>query len=169
MPPATATINVFLGSGPQQVTTTFAAHPSFRENNSTAYDVGVILMPADIGRAAVPLLLSRDARVGETAILTGWGKDASGVLATLRAGSATVTAVSALTLETTYTTSAGSVCQGDSGGPILLQEGGAWTVAGVISANSTLACSFGNNFYANLRHAEIMGFVLDRVPDVIRR
>ena len=169
LPSATASINVFLGSGPQQVTTTFAAHPSYRESNSTAYDVGVILMPADIGRAAVPLLVSRDARVGETAILTGWGRDASGVLATLRAGSATVTAVSALTLETAYTSTASSVCQGDSGGPILLQEGGTWAVGGVISANSTLACSFGNNFYANLRHAEIMGFVLDRVPDAIRR
>jgi hypothetical protein len=169
LPSTTASINVFLGSGPQQVTTTFVAHPSYRESNSTAYDVGVILMPADIGRAAVPLLVSRDARGGETAILTGWGRDASGVLATLRAGSATVTAVSALTLETTYTATASSVCQGDSGGPILLQEGGTWTVGGVISANSTLACSFGNNFYANLRHAEIMGFVLDRVPDAIRR
>ena len=169
LPAATASINVFLGSGPQQVTTTFAPHPNFRENNSTAYDVGVILMPADIGRAAAALLVSRDARVGETAILTGWGKDASGVTSTLRAGSATITAVSALTLQTTYTASAGSVCQGDSGGPILLQEGGTWAVAGVISANSTLACSYGDNFYANLRHPEIMAFVLDRVPAAIRR
>ena len=169
LPSTTASINVFLGTGPQQVTTTFAAHPNHRDSNSTAFDVGVILMPADIGRAAVPLLVSRDARVGETAILTGWGRDASGVQSTLRAGSATITAVSALTLQTTYTTSAGSVCQGDSGGPILLQEGGGWAVAGVISANSTLACSFGDNFYANLRHAEIMSFVLDRVPDAIRR
>lgn len=167
--PDTASINVFLGTGPQQVTAAFARHPGFRDSNSTAYDVGVILMPADIGRAPVPLLLSRDARVGETAILTGWGKDASGALATLRAGSATVTSVSALTLQTTYTTSAGSVCQGDSGGPILLQEGGTWSVAGVISANSTLACSFGDNFYANLRHPDIMSFVLDRVPDAGRR
>jgi secreted trypsin-like serine protease len=169
LPSGTASINVFLGSGPQQATTTFAAHPGYRASNSTALDVGVILMPADIGRAAVPLLLSRDARVGETAILTGWGKDASGALATLRAGSASITAVTALTLQTTYTTSAGSVCQGDSGGPILVQEGGTWSVAGVISANSTLACSFGDNFYANLRHPDISSFVLDRVPDAVRR
>jgi V8-like Glu-specific endopeptidase len=169
LPSATASINVFLGTGPQQATTTFAAHPNYRESNSTAYDVGVILMPADIGRAAVPLLLSRDARVGETAILIGWGKDATGATSTLRAGSATITAVAALTLQTTYTTSASSVCQGDSGGPILLQEGGTWAIAGVISANSTLACSFGDNFYANLRQPEIQSFVLDRVPDAVRR
>jgi hypothetical protein len=167
--PDTASVNVFPGTGPQQVTMSFARHPNYRDSNGTAYDVGVVLMPADIGRAALPLLVSRDARVGETAILTGWGKDASGVLATLRAGSATVTAVSALTLQTTYTTSAGSVCQGDSGGPILLQEAGTWSVAGVISANATLACSYGDNFYANLRHAEILSFVFDRVPDAMRR
>jgi V8-like Glu-specific endopeptidase len=162
-------INVFLGTGPQQISTSFAAHPSWRESNATQYDVGVILMPADIGRTAVPLLLSRDARVGETAVLTGWGKDAAGVTATLRAGSATITAVSSFTLQTTYTTTASSVCQGDSGGPILVQEGGVWSVAGVISANSTLACSFGDNFYANLRQPDIMSFILGRVPDAARR
>jgi hypothetical protein len=161
----TATVNVFAGSGPQQVTTTFAAHPSWRENNSTAYDVGVVLMSGDIGRAPIPLLLSRDARVGETAILSGWGKDAAGVPSILRAGSATITAVLPLTLQTTYTTAAASVCQGDSGGPLLLQESGAWAIAGVISANSTLACSFGDNFYANLRQSEIASFILGKVPD----
>lgn len=166
---ATASVNVFLGTGPQQPTATFAPHPNYRESNSTAYDVGVVLMPADIGREAVPLLLSRDARVGETAILIGWGKDATGVTSTLRAGSATITAVTALTLQTTYTTTASSVCQGDSGGPIMLQEGDRWAVAGVISANSTLACSFGDNFYANLRHADVRAFVLGRVPDAVQR
>ena len=162
-------INVFLGTGPQQVSTSFAGHPSWRSTATTQYDVAVITMPADIGRPAVPLLLSRDARVGETAILTGWGKDASGELATLRAGSATITGVSVFTLQTTFTTTAGSVCQGDSGGPILVQEAGTWSVAGVISANSTLACSFGDNFYANLRHPEISAWVLEPVPDASRR
>jgi secreted trypsin-like serine protease len=169
LPSTTASINVFLGTGPQQPAQSFAPHPSWRESNATAFDVGVILMPADIGRTPMPLLLSRDARVGETAILTGWGKDGSGVGATLRAGTATLTGVTALTLQTTFTTAASSVCQGDSGGPILLNEGGAWAIGGVISANSTLACSFGDNFYANLRHPDISAFILARVPDAARR
>lgn len=169
LPTTTASINVFLGTGPQQVAASFAPHPAWRESNATAFDVGVILMPADIGRAPIPLLVSRDARVGETAILTGWGKDASGVTATLRAGSATITAVTALTLQTAFTTTASSVCQGDSGGPLLVSDGGTWSIAGVISANSTLACSFGDNFYANLRHPDISSFVLGRVPDAARR
>lgn len=169
LPSTAASINVFLGTGPQQTAQSFAPHPAWRESNSTAFDVGVILMPADIGRTPTPLLLSRDARVGETAVLAGWGRDGSGPGATLRAGTATLTAVTALTLQTTFTTTASSVCQGDSGGPILLNEGGAWAIGGVISANSTIACSFGDNFYANIRHPDISSFVLSRVPDASRR
>jgi hypothetical protein len=169
LPATTASINVFLGTGPQQLAESFAPHPSWRESNSTAFDVGVILMPADIGRTPTPLLLSRDARAGETAILAGWGKDGTGVGATLRAGTATLTGVTALTLQTTFTSTASSVCQGDSGGPILLNEGGVWAIGGVISANSTLACSFGDNFYANVRHPDISAFILGRVPDAARK
>jgi hypothetical protein len=166
---STASILVFPGSGPQQTAASFTPHPSWRDANSTAFDVGVVLMPSDIGRAPAALLLSRDGRPGETALIAGWGKDATGVLATLRAGVATLTAIAPLILQTSFTSTASSVCQGDSGGPMFLQESGSWVVAGVISANSTLACSFGDNFYANLRHPEISAFVLARVPDAVRR
>src|SRR3954470_9218394 len=165
-----ASVLVFLGSGPQQTAASFAAHPSWRESNTSNFDVGVVLMPADIGRPSKPVLLSRDARGGETAVITGWGKDSgSGVTSTLRAGTAIITAVTALTLQTTTTTNASSGCQGDSGGPILVQEGGTWAIAGVISANATLACSFGDNLYANLHAAENMSFLLARVPDLTRK
>ncbi len=168
-PPATS-VKVFLGSGPELVATSFAADPSWREANNTAFDAGVVLTPDDIGRTPVPLLLSRDARVGENATLAGWGKDSiAGVTSTLRAGVATITGVTSLTLQTTFSSTASSVCQGDSGGPILLLDGSVWAVGGVTSANSTLACSFGDNFYANIRNADISAFVLGRVPDAARR
>ena len=168
-PPA-AGVLVFLGSGAQLTASSFAAHPSWRDSNPPNFDVAVVLMPADIGRPAKPLLLSRDARVGETAVIAGWGKDSlAGITATLRAGVATISAVTALTLQTTFTSTASSVCQGDSGGAIFIQEGGTWSVAGVISANSTTACSFGNNFYASVRAPENMSFVLGLVPDAGRR
>ena len=169
LPASTASIKVFLGSGPELVASSFAAHPNWREANNTALDVGVVLMPDDIGRRPVPLLLSRDARVGENAIFAGWGKDQNGLAATLRAGVATITAVTSLTLQTTFSSNFSSVCQGDSGGPILLSEGGTWSIGGVISANSTLACSFGDNFYANIRNPDISAFVLGRVPDAARK
>jgi len=168
--PSAASVLVFLGSGPQQTASSFAPHPSWRESSPSQFDVGVVLMPADIGRTPKPLLLSRDARAGETAIISGWGKDSGGgTTATLRAGSATITAVAPLTIQTTSTSTASSVCQGDSGGPLFVQDGGTWAIAGVISANSTLACSFGDNFYAAVRAPDNMNFILGRVPDAARR
>jgi hypothetical protein len=165
-----ASVLIFLGSGPQQTASSFAAHPSWNASNPSNFDVGVVLMPADVGRTPKPLLLSRDARTGETAVIAGWGKSsATGDTATLRAGVATITAVTSLTLQTTSTTTASSVCQGDSGGPILVQEGGTWAITGVISANSTLACSFGDNFYASVRASDNQSFILSRVPDAARK
>lgn len=167
LPAGTASIKVFLGVGPELNAVSFAAHPGY--TSGTSLDVGVVLMGEDIPRTPVPLLLSRDARSGETAVLTGWGKDATGVTSTLRAGVATITAVTPLTLQTSFSANFSSVCQGDSGGPILLSEGGVWSIGGVISANSTLACSFGDNFYANIRHPDISSFILGRVPNASRR
>ena len=62
-----------------------------------------------------------------------------------RNGVAVITAVTSLALQTTFSNNFSSVCQGDSGGPLLLSEGGGWSIGGIISANSTLACSFGDN------------------------
>ena len=166
---ATASIKVFPGTGSELTAQSFARHPSYNDSNNTSFDVGVVLTSDDIGRPAVPLLLSRDARVGETAVIAGWGKDQNQVAATLRAGSAVVTAVSSLLVQTEFTNTFSSTCQGDSGGPLLLQEAGTWSVAAVISANSTLACSFGTNYFANLRNADISAFVLANVPDAARR
>jgi secreted trypsin-like serine protease len=166
---ATASIKIFPGTGNEIASQSFARHPNYNETNNTAYDVGVVLTTDDIGRTPIPLLLSRDARVGETAVIAGWGKDQNQVAATMRAGTAVVTAVSSLLVQTEFTNNFSSTCQGDSGGPLLLQEGGGWAIAAVISANSTLACSFGTNYFANLRNADINAFVLSKVPDAATR
>jgi secreted trypsin-like serine protease len=166
---STASVKVFPGTGNEIASQSFARHPSYNESDNTSFDVGVVITADDIGRPAVPLLLSRDARVGETAVIAGWGKDQNQVAATLRAGTAAITAVSSLVVQTEYSSNFSSTCQGDSGGPLLLQEGGTWAVAAVISANSTLACSFGTNYFANLRNADINAFVISKVPDATRR
>ena len=90
LPPAAASIKVFLGTGAELVAQSFARFPTYNESDGTTHDVGVVLMPDDIGRTPVPLLLSRDARVGENATIAGWGKTSiAGVTSTLRAGVAT--------------------------------------------------------------------------------
>ena len=159
-------VRVFVGSGLQIDAVSFAAHPAYR--GETANDVGVVLMREPIGRRPMPLLLSRDARVGETAIVTGWGRNQNDVPSTLRAGTTVITAVSGV-LETQFGSNVSSICSGDSGGPILLSEAGAWAIGGVISATSDNVCNTGTNFYVPLRAAGIASFIIGIAPDAVQR
>ena len=160
---------IFTGSGPQIAADSLHGFPGFREGDANALDVGVMLFAEDIGTPIVPLLLSRDARVGETAVIAGWGRDQIASGSTLRAGSTTISAVAPNLLQTEVSTTNSSVCPGDSGGALLISQAGTWSLAGVISANSTTSCAFGNNFYANVRNAQISAFVLGLVPDARRQ
>ena len=170
LPANTTKVQMYAGDATNLPTTqTFAAYPGYQENTPNALDVGVVTFGSDIGRNPIPVLLSRDARVGETAVISGWGKDQNQVAATLRAGTAAITAVDSVLIHTQFTTNASSVCQGDSGGPLLLQEGGAWAIAGVVSANQTTACAFGENFFAEVRNSQISSFIVSKAPDAARR
>jgi V8-like Glu-specific endopeptidase len=159
---------IFTGSGPQIDSQSLHVFPGFREGDANALDVGVILFGQDVATPIVPLLLSRDARVGETAVIAGWGRDQIQSGATLRAGSTTISVVGPTLLQTAFSSANSSVCPGDSGGALLLLEAGAWSLAGVISANSGTACAFGSNFYANLRNPQISAFILGLVPNARR-
>jgi len=162
-------VRVWLGSGAEIEADSFVAHPSYRPNSATALDVGIVFMAEDLPRTPVPLLTSRDARTGETAVLAGWGRDQSSVPSTLRAGTAIITAVGGTFLETQHTTNASSICLGDSGGPIMLQEGGAWSIAGISSAASVATCNTGTNFYVSIRNSTVTSYILDLVPNAARR
>jgi len=167
--PGAARTRIFTGSFPEIIATHIAAHPGYKESAGSAFDVAVITSDTDIGRPSIPLLTSRDARVGEAAVVAGWGKDANELAGTIRAGATSISAVTRDVLQSQFSTSSAFVCQGDSGGPLLVQEGGTWAIAGVISANTNIACNTGNNFYAAIRSPSVMSFILDHVPDAARR
>ena len=162
----TALVRVWLGSGAEIVARSFTPHPAYRSQAATE-DVGIVIVEQDLPRTPIPLLLSRDARAGEPAVVAGWGRDQSSVPATLRAGSTTVTSIGPALIETQYGASVSSVCSGDSGGPILLSEGGAWSIAGVTSARSENVCNTGTNYYVNLRSPSIGPFITQLVPDFL--
>ncbi|HSL24116.1 MAG TPA: trypsin-like serine protease [Vicinamibacterales bacterium] len=153
------TARIWLGTGAEIVAESFAHFPNYSQGNSATPDVGIVRMAQDLAPAPVPLLTTRDPRVGETAVIAGWGRNQASVPATLRAGTAVLSAVGPLYLETQFSATASSICSGDSGGPILLSEGGTWTVAGVISAASVAGCTTGTNFYVNIRNAAVLAFV----------
>jgi hypothetical protein len=162
-------VRIYLGSGPELIAQSFTPMPNYREGDPNALDAGVVIMSQDIGRTPMPLLSSRDARVGETAVVAGWGRDVNQAGATLRAGSTTIAAVGAAMLQTQFSSNSSAVCLGDSGGALLLSEGGGWALAGITSAVTTTSCAFGTNFFANVRNPAITSFILGLVPDAARR
>lgn len=163
-----AIARVWPGTGPEIVAESFVFYPGYRFNQS-GFDVAVILMGEALPRAAIPILTSRDGRVGETAIIAGWGRDQNDTVSFLRSGSTTLSAVSSDLLRTIYAPPSSSVCQGDSGGPILLSEGGGWTVAGITSATSDSVCNTGTNFYQSVRHQPVRDFIRQHAPSVGER
>ena len=160
---------VWLGSGPEIVAQSFTAYPGYRFNTPGLFDVGVVVMAEDLPRVAIPILTSRDGRVGETAIIAGWGRDQDNAPARLRAGSTTLSAVTSEVLQSIFAPPSSSVCSGDSGGPIFLLEGGTWTIAGITSATSQNVCNTGTNFYQSVRHPAVRDFILQHVPGIGQR
>lgn len=163
-------VNVWLGGPAFIPAVSFKYHPRYSSSQSTtALDVGVVQVGQDLGRTPVPVLLSRDAAVGETAIVAGWGRDLNGVTGDLRAGTTTISGVDSNVLRTQFSTSAAGICQGDSGGPILLSEGGVWSIAGITSAATIFTCNDGTNFYASVRNSDIRSFIEENAVGFARR
>jgi hypothetical protein len=147
----------------------FVHYPGYTFNTPNSFDVGVIMMADALPRTPFGILTSRDARSNEAAILVGWGRDQNNAGATLRAGSTSVSNVTAAYIETIFAPPSSSVCSGDSGGPILLSEGNTWAIAGITSATSQNVCNTGTNFYQAVRQPNVRDFILQHVPAVAQR
>jgi len=158
-------VAVYLGTGTLPITTAeFYASPGYNGVGPSSLDVGVVIFKESLNRVPMPLLTSRAATPGESAVIAGWGSDGVfGGGSTLRAGTLTVARVTDTYIEANYSTTASSICSGDSGGPLLISAGGVWAVAGVTSSTTT-GCLSGTSNYANVFNSSIKSFILKYVP-----
>ena len=158
-------VAAYMGTGKLPITTKeFYASPGYTGVNSSSLDVGVVIFTEPLDRTPIPLLTSRAATPGESAVIAGWGTDGVfGGGSTLRAGTLTVSRVTDTYIEANYSSSASSICSGDSGGPLLISSGGVWAVAGVTSSVTT-GCLSGTGSYANVFNSSIRSFILEHVP-----
>lgn len=163
----TASINISFGDH-EVVASSFVSHPGYVGSDLNSPDVGVVFASQPMGQPTVPLLTSRDAVVGEQAVIAGWGEDYFGVAFVLRAGNTTVSQVGPQFILADFGSSVASTCAGDSGGPLLLSAGGAWAVAGVTSSRTGF-CQSGTSYFWSVRNAAIRSFVLAQVPDAAQR
>lgn len=162
-------VRVWLGDRtPEYVAQSFAFYPGFVFSEA-GYDVGVVFLAQDLPRTPVPILTSRQGRVGEAAIIAGFGRTENSETTALRAGSTTVSNVSATYIQSLFAPPSSSICAGDSGGPLFLNEGGAWIIAGISSATTGSACNEGSNFYQAVVHPSVLDFILRHVPAIARR
>ena len=163
-------VAAYMGTGKLPITTTeFYASPGYTGVGPASLDVGVVIFKESLNRVSIPLLTSRAAVPGESAVIAGWGTDGVfGGGSTLRAGTLAVSGVTDTYISANYSTNTSGVCAGDSGGPFLIAIGGVWAVAGVTSSVTT-GCLSGTSNYANVFNAEIRSFILKYVPAAAQR
>lgn len=162
-------VGIYLGVGGEIPAASFQASPSYQPDAGTS-DVGIVIASQDLNRTPMRLLASRDARVGEQAVLGGWGVDNAGIGEILRAGVTTVSSVSADSVQTTIGLNVAGICNGDSGSPLLLSDNGAWVIGGVTSAQTFGgSCGLGSDFFIPVREPGVLAFITGLVPDAGRQ
>jgi secreted trypsin-like serine protease len=168
----TPAVAIYTGAGDTIPSASAIVHPSYKSvSDSASIDLGLVLVGQNLTPTPLPLLLSRDAKVGEQAVIVGWGQTETDSRGVLRAGTTSVSAVSALAIQAAYVPSSGGsgTCFGDSGGPLLLSESGVWAVAGVTSAFTGNSCATGTNYFTNLRNSSAISFITANVTNLSQK
>jgi len=155
-------VSVFTGTGDTYPAVSYQIAPGYNGvSDSSSLDVGIILVGQDLPRTPIPVLLSRDAKAGEQAVIAGYGLTDTGARGQLYAGTTAISLVGSTTIQAVYAPGTGGsgTCFGDSGGPLLLSEGGTWAIAGITSAFTGNNCSQGTNYFTNIRNATVTSFI----------
>lgn len=155
-----------------QQATYFASYPFWQANSQLEYgDVAVALFSSNLPRLVSNVLSQNNLKIGEQAVIAGYGEDQFGNASynQLKAGYVTLSAVTSWGLSIDYFGGAGTnTCFGDSGGPLFVKRGSSWLLAGVTSNGSSPICGPGDRSnFANLAMPDVKAWLNSIVPGLI--
>lgn len=169
------------GARVDTVSGTFAAHKIFVNEYFTVdtaaglvfNDVAVIETDEAMGVPSASLLISREAQIGEAAIVAGVGQSEAGVDPTVRAGATIIDDVTMNHLFTVNRDGLATPCRGDSGGALFVTQDGILSIAGVVaqsdpSTGSRKTCHEGDIvLYTNIQHPAVLAFLAETAPEAL--
>ena len=144
------------------------SHPEFRASLSDQAlfaDAAIVFADIPPGVASFPIRVSSDPSEGESAIIAGFGVDASDNDGVLRGGNTTISAVSSNHLFTSFDGTESNTCVGDSGGPLLTVIGDTAAISGIVSSGAIAECTAGDTaLYTKVSNLTVANFIRAQVP-----
>lgn len=166
----------------QQEAQSYVLHPQFGVTDASGdrpilvNDIALVFVRNSLSDPKQPLLASREAIVGETAVIAGFGTtENDDTVGTLRAGSAAIENVTSQHLFLYYTDEQSHPCRGDSGGPVLINVGGTWAIGGIVSQSDPSVsqeeqCRVGDlTIYTNIQQPSVQSFIDNHTSGEIYR
>lgn len=125
-------------------------------------DVAVAVFSQAIPTHSISLLRTNNLRVGESAVIGGYGVDENGNASSsrLKAGTVTIADVTTGGISIYYRGQGANTCFGDSGGPILVFRNGEWLLAGTTSNGTSNTCGVGDRSnFANITNPAVLAWL----------
>jgi secreted trypsin-like serine protease len=153
-----------------------AIHPGFTATSGGFYinDAAIIRFANPLPAPSAPVLLSRSASEGESAVVAGYGQTSPNAPTTddLYAGGAVVRSVTDYHVRIDFESNESHPCRGDSGGALFVKNGGRLAIVGVVSQSDPSVpedtiCEVGDKtLYTNVDAPSVSSFITSQVPDV---
>jgi V8-like Glu-specific endopeptidase len=149
----------------------FAIHPSYRDELPDPYDIGMVTLQAlpEPAIGPLPILQKKKTKEGEGATTFGYGLNEENDPFMLKSADVKIEKKEGGIILTALKSSNGSICGGDSGGPLTQVVDGTTTLIGVNSfGESVKSCEkTGSRIsgYADIQQKSIIRFIQDYAPD----
>jgi secreted trypsin-like serine protease len=160
-----SSVDIVVGSRVIQAAS-FVYHPSWTSQNIPLElnDVAIVIASSAIGTKTFALLASDDLKVGESALIAGYGLTENLTPEGLRAGYVTIESADSSSIVATWNSTTGSnTCNGDSGGPIMVKRSDTWYLAGTTSNGNAKNCGVTEgrdvSRWANINDASNRSFI----------